>query len=655
MTRSSLLVRLRPALAGAAAVLLSGTAAELRAQDTIPAVADTVTIPIPPEAVRADTLPDRVVTDSAAAAADTVPPDSTLPAPNFPVFPEARTAGFSTAVWVFGPEELGRFHGLTLLELLDRIPGLVVTREGGAGRPAGIATLASGGGRVRIFMDGWEMRPLGSLSPDLQHVPLLDVQSVRVVRGLNETRIEVQTLRVADRRPYALVEGMEGDFNTRVLRGLFARPLGRRFNVQVGMDLVETAGFRRREDFNENTLFGRFSWLFGEDRGIQLDLRRTALDSERTLDGVGAGTLPRLSADRGEVILRARGRVAGGFWLDAAVGRSWEEPTAADSVTLARESLQGMVRAAVDVPFGSLVAAARLHRVDEEGFAADATELSARAELTPAPFVAAWGRVRAASVGGDAGVEAEAGARVGPFAGFSLFGAVAGGTRPLRFWRDSTEVVTTIGGAIDPSLPTLDTVPLVLFRGEDAAGGGFRAGAAWTRGTIAAGAAVVGHRVDAVAPFGFWFDRGRVPVDGGTVTGVEAYASFPVLWRQVRFDATYTDFLGSNPARPFLPARYGRAALEYHWVYRSGNLEPTLRAEVIGRDRTLTLNPETGAFDVYTEPYAVFNLFVQIRVLDVRAFWRMENVLNRDQAADIPGLTLPGVRATFGVRWFFRD
>ena len=168
------------------------------------------------------------------------------------------------------------------------------------------------------------------------------------------------------------------------------------------------------------------------------------------------------------------------------------------------------------------------------------------------------------------------------------------------------------------------------------------------------GAAFVAQDVDAVVPYGFWYERGLGPTAGETVSGVEAYASIPVIWRQLRLDATYTDFF-TQPARPYLPARLGRAALEYHWVFRGGNLEPTLRAEMIARGPARTLDLATGTLAGTTEQYAIFNFLVQFRVLDVRAFWRLENAFNRDSAFDIPGLTLPGQRALVGGRGFFRD
>jgi hypothetical protein len=676
--------RLLPLLGLAAAALFA--AADLRAQDTIPPPRDTDAIPTPGEAVRGDTIPD-------AARPDSVPADSTRPAPNFPVFPETRQSGFAAATWVFGPRELGRFHGLTLVELLDRIPGLVITRGGGLGQPAGISSFSSGGGRLRVFMDGWEMRPLGTTSPSLENVALVDVQEIRITRGLQETRVDVQTLRMRDRRPFAQIEGGEGDFATRMLRGIFARPLGNGFMVHVGLDVVESQGFRRREDYTSNTGLARLSYAFGQDRGLQLEYRTTSIDAER--QGGDQVTFPRESFDRGELLLRGRGRFfgrrtvcadtaaagadsvpplpgdttvaasaapsgpvecpqTGGVWLDGAIGRSWVDPLENDSVSLARESVQAMLRATVDVPLGTVTGTARLHRVDEEGYAANATELSARAELTPVPWLAAWGEARTLTHGGVTGLELEANGRAGPFNGFTLFGGIAAGTRGVRGWQDTTVVVRTIAGALNPGLPQLDTLPLVLFNDAESTANGFRAGAEWTRGSIVAGAAWVVQDVDAVVPYGFWYERGLGPVDGETVSGIEAYASIPIIWRQLRLDANYTDFL-ADPARPYLPVRFGRAALEYHWIFRNGNLEPTLRAEVIGRGAARTLNPETGLLDAATEQYAIFNFLIQFRVLDVRAFWRLENAFNRESAFDIPGLTLPGQRALFGVRWFFRD
>jgi hypothetical protein len=206
--RPSAPLRAAATLAAALGVLLAG-AADLRAQDPRPAPRDTVPRPprrdtiqvtVPPEALRADTLPDRPRPDSTAR--DSAAADTLTPAPNFPEFPVAAGApGFGAAVWEFSREELGRFHSLTLLELLDRIPGILITRSGNFGRPAGVALLGGGGGRFRVFLDGWEMRALNGASFDLQRIPLVDVTALRVERDLNEVRVEISTFASPTRAP----------------------------------------------------------------------------------------------------------------------------------------------------------------------------------------------------------------------------------------------------------------------------------------------------------------------------------------------------------------------------------------------------------------------------------------------------------------------
>jgi hypothetical protein len=631
----------RAALAALAAALLPAAAGgqEPTPRDT----AGEVRVEIPPEAVRADTLPDAGRPESAAA-------DSLLPAPEFPVFPEPRSAGFGRAVWVFGPAELGRFHALTLLELLDRIPALPVVREGDWGRPAGVGPLGAGGGRMRVFLDGWELRDLAAASPDLQHVPLADVQEVRVTRGLAEVRVDVQTLRLADARPFAQIEGGEGDFGIQMLRGVFARPFGP-LMAHVGLDVSDTGGFRRASRFSRNTAFARVGWRLGPDRGLQLDYRSTSLDANRTTAQL---PLPSTSFDRSELVLRGRARLGAGLWMDAALGRTVVEPAESDTLTPPAESVQAVLRAALDVPLGVVSGSARLHRSGGGGPAPDAAVLEVAADLAPSRRLGASAVARTLSVGGVAGLEVEATVRAAASRGIAVFGSVAGGSRGIPVRLDTVLRLPTLAGAVNPSAEDSVDVPAVVFPVRTSTLGGARAGIELSRGSGLLGVAFVTQEIERWMPFGFAYERGLAPADGGTVGAVEASLSVPLVWRQLRLDAHVTDFL-AQPARPYLPRRFGRAALEYHWIYRGGALEPTLRAEAVVRDAALAPDPETGSLDRRTEPYAFLNLFVQVRVLDVRAFWRMENLVNRTDAEDVPGFALPGNRAMFGVRWFFRD
>ena len=257
---------LRPALF-AAALALGAIAAPSRvlAQDTIPRLPpppapaprdttprDSARVSIPGEAIRGDTIPN--------AAQDTAPPDSTIAAPSFPTHPLPPTYGFSDGSWTFGPAQLQYFHGLSLADLIDAIPGLVSTRSGGFGRPMGVSPFASGGGRFRIFLDGYELRPLGSATPDLQRIPLVNLASVRVQRGLEEVRVDLTSLRLADVRPLAQIEGMDGDLGTRALRALFTRPFGRRMVGEIALDLESSEGARRQQKFSVTHSVSRLSY-----------------------------------------------------------------------------------------------------------------------------------------------------------------------------------------------------------------------------------------------------------------------------------------------------------------------------------------------------------------------------------------------------------
>jgi hypothetical protein len=646
-------------IAAALGVLLAG-ASPLCAQvprDTVPRPAprdtvrpprrDTIQVTVPPEALRADTLPDRPRSDSTAR--DSVAADTLTPAPNFPEFPVAAGApGFGAAVWEFTREELGRYHSLTLLELLDRIPGILITRSGNFGRPAGVALLGGGGGRFRIFLDGWEMRALNGASFDLQRIPLVDVTGLRVERDLNEVRVEISTFRLPDARAFAMIEGADGDFNSRILRGYFSRPLGRRFMMQAGLDLSQSQGFRRLDPFSINTLMGRLSYQFRPDLGLQLDYRRSAIDTEQE---VGSAIFMQESLDRNEIVLRGRGRFLNRLWVDAGIGQSRESPAAADSINADVNSVQGFGRATMDIGIGNVSGAFRLHRGDEGSYAPNASELSARAVVTPLPWLTARGEVRLRTLGGQAGTETDAMVRAGPFAGVTVFGQIGAGVRAIPFLADTALSLRTFGGFVGrPPLEVPDTVGIIRLLEPTLAG--LRAGAELARGPYQLGAAFVAHDVESVAPYGLSFDRNAGTADGGAVTALEGYASAPVFWETLRFDGWFVRRL-DTVTRRYLPTYFGRGALEFRNVYRDGNLEPLFRIEAVGRGRS-TLPGATEETTVLTPRYTVFNLFVQVRIVDVRVFYRLDNAFNAP-GLDVPGTRIAGSRALYGVRWFFRN
>jgi hypothetical protein len=632
-----------------AAALGALAPAPLRAQeprpvprDTVPRPRpDTVQVAVPPEAVRADTLPDRPRADSAAA-------DTLTPAPNFPGFPVAGPTGFGVGVWDFPREELARFHGLNLLELLERIPGLLITRSGNFGRPAGVSLLGAGGGRFRVFLDGWELRPLNGASLDLQRIPLVDVTAMRVERDLNEVRVDISTFRLSDSRAFAQIEGADGDANTRILRGFFSRPLGRRFLMQAGLDVTESAGFRGFDPFSFNTLMGRLSYQFRPDLGLQVDYRRTAIDTEQEVPG---GSVWAESLDRNELFLRGRGRFFRRLWLDAAIGRSGDEPTSADAVNAEVVSVQGYGRATMDIGIGNVSGAVRVHRGDDETFGASASEVSGRAVLAPLPWLSARGEVRLRTLGGEAGTETDLAVRAGPFAGVAVFGQLGAGVRAIPFLGDTVFARRTFGSLIGRT-PVAETDTFGIVRSIQPTLASLRAGAELARGPYQLGAAFISQDAETVASYGLAFDQGERVEDGGTVTAVEAYASVPAFSPNLRFDGWFVRRLDTGTRR-YLPAYFGRGALEFRKIYREGNLEPLLRLEALGRGRTIVPSL-TDTTSVLTTRYTIVNVFLQIRIVDVRIFYRADNLFSQ-RGAEIPGTQIPGTRQLYGLRWFFRN
>jgi hypothetical protein len=605
---------------------------------------DSVAVPIPAEATGGDTIPR-------ATPADTTARDSIGPAPNFPVWPRGG-GGTWAGVWEWTREELQFYHQYSLLDLLERVPGLVVTRTGSFGQPAGVAAFATGGGRVRVFADGYELLPLGSATQDLQTLALADLGSVRVERGLAETRIFLTSFRLEDDRPYAQLEAGTGDFSSRILRGFFARTLGESTVLQVVYDVVDTNGFARRQPFSATTMGARLSRMFGPGRGVMLEYRRVMEDRD---DRDGTTPFRAESVDRSDLVLR-------GTWersalrLDAVAGLSRRQRGGADTTAFEGEGTQAGLTATYRLPFGTVAGTARTVRGEDDGFGQTATELSARADLSPLPRVSATGEVRSRTAGGEAGLEMEAAVRFAPLGGVSLFGEVAAGSRGIPLLLDSVMQVRTFAG-LDTAQAETVGIPVIVFGTTTSSLNGVRAGAEWSRGSALLGAALVRSDAERVAPFGLAFDQGAPALSVGAMSGVEAYADVPLYWDWLRLDGWYL-FAAQTGDRPYLAQHQGRGALQFRNTFFEGNLEPTARLEVLARGpaRTLAVAENgTVAFDAETPTYAIFNFSLQVRILDVRLFFLAENVGNRRQPFDVAGLNYPGTRLIYGFRWFLRN
>lgn len=621
-------------------------------RDTIPG--DSVRIEIPPEAVASDTLPG----DSLMPA----PPDSATPAPALPDFPDPLPAGWAFARWELTRDELLRYRGLSLLDLLERLPGLHSIRSGGFGRPAGLAPAGLGGSAVRLFVDGYEIDPLGSTSHEMQRIGLIDLESVRVERTPAGVRIDLFSFRLPDARAYSEVEAAAGNYGTRLLRATLSRVSGSRSVVTAAYDLASTNGVGLHEPFQARG--GKIRWIYqlAPRTGLALELAQGG--AER-----GGGTAP-LDFTRRDLTLRARHELFEGLTVDGLIGRSWwrregdrPAPTATRPDTIRPDvgRTQGLLRALWTTGLADVELSARL-RAGEEGATAPGVHIAARGVLRPLPWVTTEGEISAAAHAGAAATLARAAGRVGPFAGLSAFASITAGDRWVPLSRDTSityEVVVedTVGGEPVPSTEARTRVEPV-FSSVLSSAAGARLGAEWAGGGAVVGAAAVLLGPGIIAPFGVFFDRGIDPVAAGSARGVEGYLSVPFPWtgRALRLEGSGSAWQEIG-GRPYLPSTEARIGLEYHDVRIEGQLEPTVRVEAVHRGETLVPGIDGATFGHVAQPYTYLNLLLQIRVLDVRAYLIWENPTHNRLALDLPAGPgfQPGQRVVYGARWWFRN
>lgn len=632
-------------------------AAPANAQDPVPPDTvriDTTRIAIPPEAVASDTLPGDSLMPQ--------PADSVVPAPGIPEWTDPLPTGWAFGRWEWTRDELLRYRELSLLDLLERIPGLHSIRAGGLGREAGLSAAGLGGAAIRIFLDGYEIDPLGQPYHELQQYGLIDLEAVRVERTAAGLRVELITFRLPDSRAYSEVEAAAGNYGTRVLRATIARVAGSRSTVTGSYDHVATSGIAIAEPFQARGAALRWAYQLAPRTGLQLELRQSGAQRE--------GSAAPVDHTRRDVTLRGRSELFPGLAVEGLIGRTtWRddrdvpEPSATvpDTVLLNVARTQGHVRALWSSPFIDLEGSARL-RTDGGGVPTRGSELALRGEARPFAGLVGEGSVSTSSIAGTAVTTVHAGARVGPLAGLSLFGNITAGDRWSALARDSATTYAFVREDTVDGLPvTVEeerTRVRPVFVPVISSAAGARAGVEWSALGAVLGVAGVTLAEGAVSPFGLTFDRRIEPLQVGVAKGVEGFASLPLPWteRTVRLIGSGS-LWAETGGRPYLPEREARVALEYHEVRIEGQFEPTIRIEAVHRGPTYVPSAEGTAFGHVMEPYTTLNFFMQLRILDVRAFLLWENPTHNRLALDLPDQVgfQPGQRIVYGARWWFRN
>ncbi len=593
-----------------------------------PSPGDTlVTVPIPPEEVSGDTIPEALREAATSVARTDVIPEMTPPLP----------AGWAYGRWEWTREELATLPGMTLLEFIQHVPGVTRFRAGGFGRPEGITALGAGGGRVRVFLDGLELDPHAMGTFPLETIALLDIERLRVQRTVAGIRVDVDTFRLTTPEPYSVVELGTGVYQTRVLRALFSRGFGDRSVGTGAFDIANTAGIGLREEYSHSNVAFRFDHALSDETGVRVEWRRTAQDRR--------GTVFPAQLSRSDLVARVRRSLGERLTLEASAARSSSEDEAVPDSAVAYRSTQLGVRGVYSSERVGGEASVRGRLRGGELTALPTLDAEARASLVPFAGARVEGGIRTASGDGATALESELTASVSPFRGAVVFGSLAFGERLVR-----DLAVRPAGEGGGGGEGEIGTDRLLA-----ATSGGWRAGAEVGVGAGVVGVAGFSSAVSPVSPFGLAFDRGAQPVSDEGVLGGEAYFRLPVprTGNALHLEGWYTRT--TDAERPYLPADQGVVALTFGRTYYEGQLQPSLRVEGVHRGRTIVAGGAGGAFDVVAPGYRTANLALTIRIIDVQAFLLWENLPYVQTALDLPGPVPAAPRIVYGASWRFSN
>ncbi len=151
---------------------------------------------------------------------------------------------------------------------------MVALRAGDYGTPQAVTAFGLGGGRIRVFRDGFEVVPLAGGSTDLSRVGLGGITLVRLERFPGEVRVYLYSLEFDDGRPYSLVEAGTGDLNTNLLRGTFANPTTLGGDLSLALERADSRGARGDEPGNVQGTWVRYQLHRGNEAGLAVDFRR---------------------------------------------------------------------------------------------------------------------------------------------------------------------------------------------------------------------------------------------------------------------------------------------------------------------------------------------------------------------------------------------
>jgi hypothetical protein len=595
---------------------------------------------VPPPTTSAPAGPDsaaRASIDSVSGAPDSLrtPPvrrDSIQPPLTRAELPLGVFAG---PAMVFRGDTILATGALTLLDVLERVPGVTGFRSGYI---ASAQTAAYNGDfrRLRVFRDGVELDPVDPRNGgvlDLADVQLWQGDELSVEPAAGAVRVHIRTRAPRNRTPQSRVDVLTGDDETNVFRALYGKRFANGTLLQFNGQQFSTGSRNRRVGGGGDAVNAllRYGWARG---GLSADVTFTRLTRRRneTLDFLTQQPVLGFFAGR-----RDEGYVRVGYG-DPERG-AWVQGVA----NVLDFRLNSPVRDAADTSAVKPdTTAYRTQYVAAAGFTRWGVRLSAtnrlrvldgRTDNAPAvraSFDRRWLSVSAFAeqLGTDSLRRADLTARLAPLSWIAFVGALSR--------RDATGTGTP--GAQE------------IVRAEAA----IRLGGAWLSGGR------IQRDGGAFAPPSIYELDGQVPVPyiepavGGTVGSLRGR-----LWRDI-----YADIHGIvwDSAGSFRPRYQGRAELRLHtnWLRRFPSREFGANIAVFDEYRsemTASFAPASApatTSDLRVGPSNQVGALVELRLQSAVISFQIRNALGR-RFEYLPGLSAPRALSLYGVRWEFAN
>ncbi len=536
------------------------------------------------------------------------------------------------ALYEIGPQyewnrtQLFATGAFTLVDLLDRIPGLTTFRSGWISTPQ-TAMYAGNFQRVRIFYDGVEIDNLDARTGgviDLASVPIWSLEHLSIERAADETRIYMRSWRVENTDPYTRADVATGNEETNLYRGFY----GKRFDnggvlqfagQQYGVTSSRFAGSGDALSLLTRVGVAKKGWSID---GFMLrhhptrDMQRPVAASERP-------PVLGLDATYTDAYLRAAvGGVDAGPWAQLTVASLGYSGTTEPNRTI-----------------GAAILADTLERRASEtqyNLSAGMTLGALRAEALDR--LRALGGATYNAVSGRADVVSP----IGTISGFVEHDGFRNTTNFDAGIRAQPAPILAFSGSIAESIPggtgTASQPARTSVRGEAA----IRLFGPW----IAAGL-IRADNPDGLAPL--VYDTLFLPTRSGQVTGKTISIRGPIV-AGFGIDAWVTQW---NDSVAYLPRYQSRSEINYANNFAKQFPRGDFEVKVAGiYEYRSHVDFPLSAGDVRTPVSKTLSAILEIRILRAIISYQQRNIMGY-QYDVIPGFEMPRVLANYGVRWEF--